>query len=250
VSGGNYERDRFVRDPEDVRIPDYELEEIGDVTGKSLLHLQCHFGLDTLSFARLGADVTGADFSPRAIDEAQRLASDCGLDARFVLSDLYDLPRNLDERFDVVYTSRGVIGWLPDIRRWAEVVAHFVRPGGRFYILEAHPTFWVFENEDEPEPVVAYPYFDRPEPITLPVQGSYADRDAELESTVEHGWAHGLGEVVNALIDQGLVIRSLREYPFLEWSASFLVEGEDGRWRMPPDARGEIPLMFSLLATK
>ena len=250
VEGGFYDRARFVRDPKDVRIREYELEELGDISGKTLLHLQCHFGLDTLSLARLGASVTGADFSPRGIEEARCLASDCGLDATFVCSDLYELPQRLEGEFDVVYTSRGVLYWLPDIERWAEVVAHFVKPGGTFYILEAHPAFMVFENEGEAEPVVRYPYFNGPEPMTFEVHGSYADPEAELEAEREHGWAHGLGEIVNALVGQGLTICSLREYPFLEWPASFLEERGDGRWHMPADAPGEIPLMFSILAAK
>ena len=125
-----------------IRLRPYELEEIGDVAGKDVLHLQCHFGLDTLSFARLGARVTGADFSAPAIAQARALAEELGLDARFVQSNLYDLPSTLQGDFDVVYTSRGVIGWLPDLDRWAEVAAHFVRPGGIFYITEGHPVMW------------------------------------------------------------------------------------------------------------
>jgi len=250
VFSGFYDREGFVRDPSDIRIRDFELEEIGDVSGRTLLHLQCHFGLDTLSFARLGAEVTGADFSPRGIEEARRLAADCGLDAAFVCSDLYDLPQNLQGEFDIVYTSRGVLGWLPDIERWAGVVAHFLKPGGSFYVFESHPTYWVFDNETEPEPRLRYPYFFRTEPTTEEVHGSYAEPEAETGSTREHEWSHGLGEIVNALIGHGLTIRSLREYPFLEWPASFLEERGDGRWHMPADAPGEIPLMFSILAAK
>ena len=131
-----------------IRIRDYERDEIGDVTGLELLHLQCHFGIDTLSWARLGAKVTGADISQVAVDLAARTAGEIGIaDARFIRSDLDKLPDVLAGTFDVVYTSRGVLGWMPDIRRWAEVVAHFVRPGGRFYITEIHPVANSFENE-------------------------------------------------------------------------------------------------------
>jgi ubiquinone/menaquinone biosynthesis C-methylase UbiE len=130
-----------------IRLRDEEVAAVGDVQGKALLHLQCHFGIDTLSWARLGAKVTGADFSQKAVDLAQRLAADIGVaDARFIRSDLYELPGVLDEQFDVVYTSRGVIGWLPDIRRWANVVARFTAPGGLFYITEIHPVAQAFEN--------------------------------------------------------------------------------------------------------
>jgi SAM-dependent methyltransferase len=236
-----------------IRLPDEEIATVGDVRGKTLLHLQCHFGIDTLSWARLGAKVTGADFSEKAVELARRLAAELGIsDARFIRSDLYDLPNVLDEQFDVVYTSRGVIGWLPDIRRWAEVVAHFVRPGGTFYIAEIHPIAQAFENEGvEPgELRLAYPYWEHANPLTFPVKGSYADPTAEVGVEREHGWDHGLGEIVTALIDAGLRIERLREYPYCEWKLDFLVEGPDGRWVMPADVAGEMPLFFSIKASK
>lgn len=249
VTGEFYDRDGFVRDPSDIRLRPEEVEEIGDVTGKSLLHLQCHFGLDTLSWARLGAQVTGADFSERAVDEARRLATDCGLDARFVLSDLYDLPDALEGQFDIVYTSIGALPWIPDLGRWADVVTHFLKPGGTFYVMEGHPSLWIFDGEQD-HPVVTYPYFHRDEPITEKVEGSYADPSAVIETEHEHGWAFGLGELVTLLIERGLTIRSLREYDFLVWPIEFLEEGDDGRWRMPGGSEAEIPLMFSILATR
>ncbi len=236
-----------------VRLREYELEMVGDVAGKSLLHLQCHFGIDTISWARLGARVTGADFSPNAIELATALAADLGFpEARFVCSNLYDLPANLDGTFDVVYTSRGALGWLPDIRGWAAVVAHFLAPGGTFFITEAHPVFNTFENEGVAagELRLAYPYFEHPEPLVFPVQGSYADPGADVGDQTEHSWDHGLGEIVMALIGEGLRIDLLVEHPFLAWAADFLVEGPDGNWHLPPDTRGELPLMFSLKATR
>ena len=236
-----------------VRIRPYEIELIGDVAGRTLLHLQCHFGIDTLSFARLGAHVTGADLSPDAIELARSLADLLGFpDARFVQSNLYDLPRALDGEFDVVYTSRGVIGWLPDIASWARVVAHFLARGGTFFITEIHPAAQVFENEGvrPGELRVAYPYWEHPEPLTFDVKGSYADPTADVGDLVEHGWDHGLGEIVTALIDAGLHIEKLVEHPFLDWKADFLVEDGEGKWRLPPDTAGEFPLMFSLVARK
>jgi SAM-dependent methyltransferase len=238
-----------------VRLRDEEIEAVGDVTGKTLLHLQCHFGIDTLSWARLGAVVTGADFSPAAIRLARELAADLGFsDARFVESNLYDLPANLEGEFDVVYTSRGVLGWLPDIAGWARVVAHFVKPGGIFYISEIHPVAQAFENEGvEPgELRLAYPYWEHREPLVFEVQGSYADPTADVGEQREHGWDHGLGEIVTALIDAGLTLEWLRESPELEWAADFLVETEpgSGRYRLPPETKGELPLMFSLRARK
>lgn len=235
-----------------VRLRPHELEEIGDVRGQDLLHLQCHFGIDTLSWARLGASVTGADFSSAAVELAMRLAAELKLDARFVRSDLYDLPNVLDGEFDIVYTSRGVLGWLPDISRWAQVVSHFLKPGGTFYITEIHPVVQVFENEgvDPGELRLQYPYWEHPEPLAFDVSGSYVDRSAPVQARTEYGWDHSLGEIVSALIDAGLRIESLREYPWLDWQLDFLVPGEDGTWRLPAHVPGELPLSFSLLAMK
>ena len=249
-----YNLDGFKRDAGDIRIGDYERDEIGDVNGLSLLHLQCHFGLDSLSWARLGATVTGADFSQAAVDLATKTAADVGLadQARFVRSDLFELPNVLDGDFDLVYTSNGVLGWMPDIRRWAKVVAHFVRPGGRFYITEIHPIANAFENEGVApgELQLVYPYWEHRAPLAFDNIGSYADPDAPVSVPKEFGWDHGLGEIVTALIEAGLQIESLREYPFLQWKLDFLEQAPDGTWRMPESAKGELPLSFSLLARK
>jgi SAM-dependent methyltransferase len=221
------------------RLRDYEVGEVGDVTGKSLLHLQCHFGIDTLSWARLGARVTGADFSDRAIELARSLAAELRLDV---------LPSVLDGQFDVVYTSRGVLGWLPDLERWAGVVAHFLRPGGVLYVTEVHPVALAFA--EEPELRLGYPYFPRREPLAVPVQGSYADPTAHVRQPVEYGWVHSMGEIVSAVAGAGLRIEFLHEFPFVDWPVPFLVRHDDGTWRLPPDAGGELPLFFSLRATR
>lgn len=236
-----------------VRIRPYEIEMVGDVAGRSLLHLQCHFGMDTLSWARLGATVTGVDMSPASVRLATSLAEELGFaDARFIESNVYDLPTILDGTFDVVYTSRGVLNWLPDVRAWARVVAHFVAPGGIFFITEGHPIMNVFENEGvQPgELRLAYPYWEHPDPMVFPAIGSYADPDADVGDETEHSFDHGLGEIVTALIDAGLVIETLIEHPFLDWKVDFTVEAPDGTWIMPPDGAGQLPLMFSLRARK
>lgn len=238
-----------------IRLRPDEIAALGDVTGKTLLHLQCHFGIDTLSWARLGARVTGADFSPASIRLARELAADIGIaDARFVESNLYQLPVRLGDAFDIVYTSRGVLGWLPDIRGWARVVARFVKPGGRFYMTEVHPVVQVFENEgvDPRELRLRYPYWEHGDPLIFDVHGSYADPAADLGAEhKEHGWDHGLGEIVTALIDAGLRIESLGELPYLDWATDFLIESEPGSGRyVLPDGPGELPLMFTLRATK
>ncbi len=238
-----------------IRLRPDEVAALGDVTGKTLLHLQCHFGIDTLSWARLGAKVTGADFSPASIRLARELAADLGIaDARFIESNLYQLPVRLGDEFDIVYTSRGVLGWLPDIRGWARVVARFVKPGGRFFITEVHPVVQIFENEGvgPRELRLSYPYWEHGDPLIFDVHGSYADPTADLGGVhKEHGWDHGLGEIVTALIDAGLRIDSLEELPYLDWATDFLVESEPGSDRfILPDGPGELPLMFTLLATK
>lgn len=230
-----------------IRVRDYEIEDVGDVTGKSLLHLMCHFGLDTLSWARLGARVTGADFSPKAIEKARAIADEVGIDATFVCSDVDSLPDKLDGRFDIVYTSRGVINWLPDIQRWAEVIAHFLEPGGFFYVTEAHPVAQIFDHT--PELKIRFPYFFREQPDALVVPGTYAQPDAEIKNLLEFGWSHGMGEIVTALARAGLRIDFLREDPVGEWDRPFLEQTEDGRWRYPAD-EGELPLWFALKASK
>ena len=234
----------------DNRIRDYEIAEVGDVTGKSLLHLQCHFGLDTLSWARLGANVTGVDYSEAAIAAARSLAKDVGIEARFLESNVYDLPGALEGEFDIVYTSRGVLGWLPDLKRWAEVVARYVKPGGLFYITEAHPFMWIFDDDESAtELKVRYDYFSK-EALSFPVKGSYADPEADVDHEAEFGWDHPLGEIVTVLVQSGLQIEFLHEFDFLDWPAPYLVREKEGRFVFPPEQKGRIPLMFSLKATK
>ena len=234
----------------DERLDDFEPSEVGDVSGKTLLHLQCHFGIDSLSWVRRGATVTGVDFSPRAIELAQRLAREAGLEARFIRSDLGGLPDLLDETFDVVYTSKGVLGWLPDLAAWGRVAAHFVRPDGIFYINEFHPIAWVFDDRAD-RLRLKYPYFPRAEPLVLPVQGTYADPEADTQAKVEYGWTFSMGSVVTALADAGLTIEFLRERPSAPAQVLALyVQREDGRWYLPDDVEGELPLSFSLRARK
>lgn len=225
-------------------------EELGDVTGCRLLHLQCHFGLDTLSLARRGAVVTGMDISPDASGQARTLAAECDLDARFVCCNLYDLPNHLDGEFDIVYTSGGVLAWLPDLKRWGEIIARYLRSGGAFHIREFHPFVSIFDNEGDPGPPrLRYPYFHAPEPSRYEDSGSYADPDAPV-GVVSYEWEHPLGEVITALTDAGLRIEYVHEFPYSTYQAfPFLDQGEDGLWRYPGLARG-LPLMFSVRAIK
>lgn len=227
----------------------------GDVRGKSLLHLQCHFGMDTICWAGYGATVTGVDFSEEAVTAARALAARMGVPATFVQSDVYDLPRHLTGRFDVVFTSHGVLGWLPDLDRWARVIAHFLAPGGVFYIVEAHPLLQIFDDRvAEPTLRLLYPYFHGPEPIRDERPGCYSTPDAPITS-VEHVWLHTVSDLINALVRAGLRIEAFEEYPFLAWRFFPWMERDaDGWWRLPddprlPQGRGSLPLMFSLKAT-
>jgi SAM-dependent methyltransferase len=226
------------------------LAEVGDVRGKSLLHLQCHFGLDTLSWARGGATVTGVDFSHQAISAARRLASDIGIDATFVHSNVYDLPQHLSGQFDVVFTSHGVLGWLPDLKKWAQVIVHFLAPGGLFFIVEAHPVLMMFDDRrDDTELRILYPYFHQPMPLQQEEKGCYAVPEAPVHGTAYY-WFHSLADILGALLRAGLRLLSFAEYPYMAWAFFPWMERRPDRyWQLPP-GKGEIPLMFSLKATR
>jgi SAM-dependent methyltransferase len=227
-----------------------ERDEVGEVAGKSLLHLQCHFGLDTLSWARLGAHVTGVDFSEKAITLARSLAEEEGLDAIFVQSEISDLPEVLSGPFDIVYTSYGVIGWLPDLLPWGKIIAGLLKPGGFFYIAEGHPFMWLLDDTTS-EFKVVHSYFSH-EPITEEGQGSYADRTAQMEHTVTYGWNHTFSEIFTSLLSAGLRIDFFHEFPFCAWdNFPDMVLGEDHFNRMSdPQKEQMIPMTFSLKATK
>lgn len=225
-----------------------EMSEVGSVQGKRLLHLQCHFGQDTLSWARLGAEVTGMDFSTEAIQIARDAAAGLQLAARFICCNLYDLPRQLDETFDVVFTSYGALTWLPDLAEWARIAARYVKPGGVFYIAEFHPFVMVFDDEGE-QVAQRYPYFNEGA-IVLPVQGSYADRSAEVKQSTSYEWSYPLGEVITALIQAGLRIEYVHEWPFSIYQAyPWLEEHADGNF-YPRAGIPSLPLMFSIRAVK
>jgi SAM-dependent methyltransferase len=194
--------------------------------------------------------VTGVDFAERAVDTARDLAGEAGLAdrARFVESDLYDLPGRLEERFDVVYTSFGVLTWLPDLDRWAQVIEEFLAPGGRFYIAEFHPVAFTLDEASTAEaPRFSYPYFPREEPLRFDNEESYADPDADIDPETSFGWPHSLGEVVTAICDAGLDIEFLHEYPWSRFAAVDAMEQrEHGRYYLP--GTEEIPVLFSLRA--
>lgn len=225
-----------------------EIGELGEVRGKRLIHLQCHFGMDTLSWARLGAQVTGIDFSPEAIHLARALSSELDLPAHFINCDLYDLPDRLSEQFDIVFTSYGALTWLSDIPRWAQIAARFVRPGGVFYMAEFHPAATVFSDHSDGW-AVEYDYFDT-RMLSFPVEGSYADRGAATQARTSYEWNYSLGTVVSSLIAAGLRLEFLHEFEHSVYPQfKFLIQGEDGLWRVPP-GMPRVPLLFSLRAQK
>lgn len=226
-------------------LKEIELELLGDVRNKSLLHLQCHFGQDTLSLARMGANTMGVDLADGAIAEARELNKKLNLDAGFICSDIYDLPNHLDKQFDIVFTSYGTIGWLPDMSRWASVVSHFLKPGGTFLIVEFHPVVWMFDNDFT---YVQYPYFNK-ETIIENESGTYADRDApmQLESI---SWNHNLAEVMQALIENGLKIDTFREYDYSPYDCfNKTVEVIPGKFNIQ-GMEGKIPMVYAIKATK
>lgn len=226
-------------------LKEIELDLLGDVSGKSILHLQCHFGQDTLSLGRMGADVTGVDLSDKAIENAQRLAKETGIDAHFICCDIYDLPNYLDNTYDIVFTSYGTIGWLPDLDRWAKVVASFLKPGGRFVFAEFHPVVWMFDNDFEK---VAYNYFNDG-PIIETESGTYADRNADLHQEFVC-WNHSTAEVLNSLIKSGLTIQAFNEYDYSPWNCfNKTIEVAPDKFRIEHLAN-KIPMVFALTASK
>jgi len=224
-----------------------ELEEVGDVRGKRLLHLQCHFGMDTISWAKLGAGAVGVDFSPEAISLARELDAELGAGAEFVCSDVYELPGKLEGAFDIVFASYGVLCWLSDLAPWGKVINHFLSPGGFFYIVDQHPVDGIFGDAEEGL-VASGHYFDNG-PIEEESEGSYADRSAVVEHTTTYEWQHSLSDIVNALADSGLRVEFLHEFPFgMFQRLPSMVRGEDGWWRVP--GHDNVPLLFSLKASK
>ena len=223
----------------------FEEAELGEVSGKELVHLQCHFGMDTLSWARKGARVTGLDFSEPAIDAARRLAVETGIEADFVCADVYAAPEVLGRRFDVVYTGIGALCWLPDIEKWADVVARLMKPGAVLYLVEVHP---LSDAMADATLDFKHDYFHDPAGDVFEESGSYAAPAARTEHNRSIAWRHPIGDVVTALASQGLRIELLREHDFtvfLRWP--FLEERADGTFHLPATMK-RLPLMYSLKA--
>lgn len=246
VASAFYGNDSFLAGRSSLR--DFEVTELGSVAGLDLCHLQCHFGQDTLSWARLGARVTGLDFSPVAVDAARALAARAGIDATFVVGDVYDARSQLgDTSYDVVYTGLGALVWLPDLAGWAEVCASLLRPGGTLYLAEMHPFTDVFCDD---ELLADYDYFGRPEGTRYEDPGSYVDRDAPTEHNETYEWTHPVSSVITAVLGAGLALESFHEHDFTLFERwPFLERHDDFTYRMPAD-RPRLPLLYSLRARK
>jgi SAM-dependent methyltransferase len=245
VASADYAVERFVADPEHLSdVVRFDLPRLGTVAGLRGVHLQCHLGTDTLSLERLGARMTGLDFSGAAIEQARGLAARTGSRTDFVEADVYDAADVLGEGvFDLVFTGIGALCWLPDIARWASVVRRLLAPGGRLFLREGHPMMWALADVGpDGRLVVEHPYFERAEPTVWDEPGTYVETDAVFEQTVTHEWNHGLGEVVTALLDQGLRLTGLVEHDSVPWDAmpghTERLEGGEFRladrpWRLP-----------------
>jgi SAM-dependent methyltransferase len=249
-----YALSQFIEDPSFLSdVVRFDLPRLGDIRGLRGVHLQCHIGTDTISLARLGAEMTGLDFSPAALAEARELSARSGTAVEFVESELYEAPNTLGaEAFDLVYTGIGALCWLPSIARWADVVAGLLRSGGRLFLREYHPMFW---SVGDPRPdgllVLEYPYFERDEPLVFDDPGTYVETSVTFQHNVTHEWNHGLGEIVTALLDRGLELTMLVEHDSIPNNT---LEGQmeeigNGEWRLI-DRPWRLPHSYTLRAVK
>lgn len=226
-------------------LNEIELNLLGNINGKTILHLQCHFGQDTISLSRLGATVTGVDLSDKAIESAKQIAAKTGSNATFICCDMYDLPNHLDQQFDIVFTSYGTIGWLPDLDKWAKIVSRFLKPNGQFVFVEFHPVVWMFDDNFDK---IGYRYFNSGAIIETE-SGTYADKNAPI--TQEYVmWNHGLSEVINSLLNNGLQLQQLNEYDYSPYNCfNKTIEFEPKKYRIE-HLEDKIPMVYAVVAKK
>jgi SAM-dependent methyltransferase len=222
-----------------------ELELLGDIKGKSILHLQCHFGQDSISLSRMGANVTGIDLSDKAIDQARILAKELNVTTEFICCNIYDLPQHLNQTYDIVFTSYGTIGWLPDLDAWANIVSQYLKPKGQFIFVEFHPVVWMFDDDFE---TIGYNYFNE-KAIVETEQGTYADRKADL--TLKHiTWNHPLSEVFGSLLKEQLEIKSFNEFDYSPYNCfNKTIEIAANKFRIA-HLSNKIPMVYALVAEK
>jgi SAM-dependent methyltransferase len=248
-----YAFERFVSDPEFLsHVVRFDLPRLGDISGIRGVHLQCHLGTDTISLARLGARMTGLDFSGEALSHARRLASATGADVDFVEADVYDAPSLLEQgAFDLVFTGIGALCWLPRIHEWAWVVASLLAPGGRLFMREGHPMLWALAEREDPLLVVDLPYFETDEPTVWESDETYVPTDAQFKHNLNYNWNHGLGEIVTALSEAGLDLTMLVEHDSAPWEAlpGHMERLELDEWRLA-DRPVRLPHTYTLQAVK
>jgi uncharacterized protein len=254
VASVDYQVERFVTDPRHLSdVVTFDVPRLGDIAGLRGLHLQCHIGTDTISLARLGASMTGVDFSRPAVEVATELARRTGDNAVFVESDVYAAAEAVGRQaFDFVFTGTGALCWLPRIGQWAGVVASVLKPGGHLFIREGHPMLWALQDgRDDKLLVVEYPYFETKDPIVIDESGTYVETDVVFTNTVTHEWNHGLGEMVTALLDAGMTITGLTEHDSVHWNAlpGLMEQVGGGEWRLA-DRPQRLPHSFTLQAVK
>ena len=226
-------------------LNEIELELLGDISGKTVLHLQCHFGQDTISLSRLGAETIGVDFSDKAIESTRDLAIETNSNTTFICCDIYDLPNLLNKQFDIVYTSYGTIGWLPDLDKWAKIISKFLKPNGKFVFVEFHPVVWMFDDNFEK---IAYNYFNSGA-IVESETGTYADRSADISQEYVM-WNHGLAEVFTSLIQSNLDIISFVEYDYSPYNCfNKTIEFEPKKYKIE-HLENNIPMVYSIVAKK
>lgn len=222
-----------------------ELEILGDIKGKSILHLQCHFGQDTISLSRLGAEVTGIDLSDKAIESAQKIAKDTNVNTEFICCDLYDLENHLDKHFDIVFTSYGTITWLPDLDKWGKLISKFLKPNGIFIFVEFHPVVWMFDEDFEK---IGYNYFNV-EAIVETENGTYADKNAEISQSYVT-WNHSMSEVISSLLNNSLELKEIKEYDYSPYNVfSNMIEFEPKKYRIK-HLDNKIPMVYSIFAER
>ncbi len=251
ASESSYDLAGYLDDPAKLSgVVAHDAPALGDLSGQRVVHVQCHIGTDTLSLARLGGQVTGVDFSPSALAVARDLAQRSGADIRYLEAPFDEIPDRLPETFDLVYTGVGALNWLPSVRRWAEVVAGLLAPGGRLFLRESHPVLWALDDErDDDQLVIAYPYFEHDEPLRWDDPTTYTG-PGEVASPTTYEWNHGLGEIVQAVLDAGLRLTRLEEHREVEWQAlPFMVPTSGGRYALPEHGE-RLPLMFTLEAIR
>lgn len=238
-----YDLDSFIKGTSSLN--EIELNLLGNIKGKSVLHLQCHFGQDTLSLARMGAEVTGVDLSDKAIEQANSLSKQIGVDAEFICCDVYDLPNRLAKQFDIVYTTYGTIGWLPDLLKWGEIISRFLKPNGQLIFVEFHPVVWMFDDNFER---VGYNYFNDGAIIETN-EGTYADRTAPIE-TQNITWNHGISEVLTGLINNNLEITSFQEFDYSPYNCFNATEEFSPKKYRIQHLGNRIPMVYAVTATK